>query len=448
MIKKTFKIAISIFLYTLLVFPSSTVSATLSNETLNFMGINGINYYNPEGDCISNDGYAGIVSGGNNEAKIWNYFVSAGINGISNNPAAIAGIMGNLMAESGYNPFAVSRSGTYYGLYQTNSSSMIAAVNTLGNYWKSTNAPEDVNDSAIEIELDYLINDKFVSEKRFKTYVNSALNNNISNSANGAEIYAELFMVAVERAVGGTEPLTSTEAKNLSNSLGLNQYTNRGWQHTSRRRNYAAEVYNKYANTTSTPTVDIISNICYTNNSPYTSDGIPQYFQCGESWSNLMYGPGGIHGTQGTNICTSGCGPTSFAMMATALLGRNILPDEVADIAGKKGQHAYAGGWVGSSWTITQVLANHYGLQYKAINTCDINTINRYLQDGWMIHTSGEGSAPFTQGGHYIGIAGINSSGEWYVANSAGRNNANRYYSPSVVVSAGMKCGNVKAIKR
>lgn len=419
----------------------------LSESQLNYYNANGIYYYTP-GNCTSG-GYAGTISGSDNEAKIWNYFVSANINGISNNPAAIAGILGNFYQESSYNPFAVSGSGTYYGLYQTNSSSMIAAVNALGDYWRSTSAPEDVNDSAIEIELDFLINDKFAApEHRFEAYVNSSLNNNIENSAEGAKIYAELFLVAVERAVGGTEPLTSSEAKALARSLGIGSYAETGWQGTSSRSNHAAEVYEKYASSTPTKTID--TTTCRTKRSPYTGDSIPQYFQCGESWSNLMYGPGGIHGSRGTSICASGCGPTSFAMMATALLQQTILPDEVADFAGKQGQHAYDPdyGWLGSSWTITQVLAQHYGLQYKDLGTCDITTINRYLSDGWMIHTSGAGSAPFTSGGHYIGIAGLNSNGEWYIANSASRSNANGYYSPSAVVSAGMKCANVKAIKR
>lgn len=132
--------------------------------------------------------------------------------------------------------------------------------------------------------------------------------------------------------------------------------------------------------------------------------------------------------------------------MATALLSKNILPDEVADIAGKNGQHAYSeeSGWIGSSWTITQVLAKAYGLSYKNLGTCNIDTINEHLRDGWMIHTSGKGNKPFTKGGHYIGIAGLSNSGEWLIVDSA---DSNKLYSPESVVKAGMHCDNVKAIK-
>ncbi len=440
----------------------TTPVAALTKSERSTYGKNNIYWYNPDGDCVRGEdggyGYSGTISGEDNQTKIWNYFVSAGINGISNNPAAIAGILGNMNIETGgtYNPFIVSKSGTYHGLYQSNSTSMIQAVGSLGNYWGSTSVPTEINDKAIDIELDYLVNDKFASpEKRFQAYVNSALSNNISNSANGAEIYAELFMVAVERAYGGTGKLQSSEAKALAYNLNLQRYANGNWQGMDARRRKAAEIYNQYmsgstSNSNSTINLDFTNNITYNtcrtgNNSPYTGIGIPQYFQCGESWSNLMYGDEGIKGSEGATICASGCGPTSFAMMATVLLGRNILPDETANIAGLKGQHVYG---VGSSWTITKVLADYYGLQYKALNTCDISTINQYLNDGWMIHTSGAGRAPFTQGGHYIGITSVNSNGEWYIANSAGRNNANGYYSPTAVISAGMKCSNVKAIKR
>jgi len=638
LVRQKLKISIYVILTCILALLIVVPTSAVTDVTLNDLYYYGSYYYNPEGGCIDGSGsIAGTVSGDDNESKIWNYFVTANIEGISTNPAAIAGILGNLKAESGFNPY--NTNGTYYGIYQTNSSGMIAAVNALGgNYWahgETNNAPVEINDKAIGIELDWLVNDKFAApEKRFGAYIKSVLDNNISNSANGAKIYAELFMVAVERCIGGNEPLVYQEAKNLTYTLGIGRYANSGWQGTTKRSDYAAEIYEKYASANAIPTtgtggntsgntpssnsandgsnitiigdsitvastdalqkillgVDIHAKVgrqfaktyddsgtenlekiisdnglrdtlvfalgtndsnlkesqvqevldlvkadgnhkiifvtnynandknayaqnnallsttasknsnvtlvdwagavsanpskylnsdgihptaegqelfatlirdainsanstpsaidyCNTGggNSPYTGTGIPQYFQCDNQWGGLMFGSGGIHGSSGSSICDSGCGPTSFAMMATALLGKNILPSETADVAGKANMHV-AG--AGSSWEITKVLANHYGLQYKDLGTCNVDTISQYLRDGWMIHTSGKGSAPFTSGGHYIGIAGINSNGEWYIANSAGHNNANKYYSPNAVVNAGMACGNVKAIKK
>lgn len=636
-LKITLSVICSFILALLIVIPTSAVT----DITLNDLYYYGSYYYNPEGGCIDGSGsIAGTVSGDDNESKIWNYFVTANIEGISTNPAAIAGIMGNIQAESGFNPY--NKYNSYYGLYQTNSSGMIAAVNSeAGDYWKhgeAITAPIEANDKAISVELDWLVNDKFAApEKRFGAYIQSVLDNNISNSANGAKIYAELFMVAIERCIGGSEPLTYQEAKNLTYTLGIGKYANSGWQGTSKRSNYAAEIYEKFANSTpstntgsnssSTSTntdtsssntandgqnitiigdsiteasadklreillgvdihskvgrqfakiyddsgTEILKNIIANNNlrdtlvfalgtndsnlkesqvqevldivkadgnhkivfvtnydannkntyagnnalfstianknsnvtvvdwagavsadpdkylesdgihpnaagqelfatlirdainsanstvsvinycdtgggnSAYTGTGVPQYFQCDDQWGSLMFGSGGVHGSSGSSICASGCGPTSFAMMATALLGKNILPSETADVAGRAGMYVPG---AGSSWEITKTLARYYGLQYEDLGTCDVNVISQYLRDGWMIHTSGKGSAPFTSGGHYIGIAGINSNGEWYIANSASHNNASKYYSPSAVVNAGMACSNVKAIKK
>ncbi len=195
---------------------------------------------------------------------------------------------------------------------------------------------------------------------------------------------------------------------------------------------------------------------CSYSTSPYTGD-FPQYYQSDSRWGNLMYGPDGIHGKTGTSISESGCGPTSFAMLATALLGREILPSDTADVAGKAGQHAKDsnGNWAGSSWSITKVLAEHYGLQYKNITVRDIgdtvNVINEALNDGWMIHTSGTGAAPFSTGGHYIGIYGRSEDGKWLIADSTRR--GNKAYDPTAVVNgifkrSGMSSYNIKGIKR
>ena len=64
---------------------------------------NNISFYDPT-DCLSsgNGGRgASVLSGNTIEEKIWNYFVQAGIPGVSDDAAVIAGIMGNFYAESG-----------------------------------------------------------------------------------------------------------------------------------------------------------------------------------------------------------------------------------------------------------------------------------------------------------------------------------------------------------
>ncbi len=177
-----------------------------------------------------------------------------------------------------------------------------------------------------------------------------------------------------------------------------------------------------------------------------------EYLQCGSQWASLLYGPEGINGTDGGSVCEYGCAPLSFAMMATALLGREISPAEVVDISGKGKQHCNIdGGWCGSYWTITEYLAKAYNLQFTRIKARNkdeaVQQINKYLNQGWMIHVSGESASntwPFTSGGHYIGIGRITEDGKWYVLDSY---HGSRVYDPYTVVDAGMRLENIKAIK-
>lgn len=165
------------------------------------------------------------------------------------------------------------------------------------------------------------------------------------------------------------------------------------------------------------------------------------YNQCDPRWADAPFGS--------STVCAGGCGPASFAMMATEMLGREILPDETAKIAGDGGMYVPG---AGSSWDITRYLADYYGFQYEDINVSSTqeaeSTITQYLKDGWMIHTSGAGSVPFTSGGHYIGIRGITSDGKWLIADSGhSKDYSEQEWDPSSVVSAGMTISNLRAIK-
>lgn len=211
----------------------------------------------------------------------------------------------------------------------------------------------------------------------------------------------------------------------------------------------------------SAPSIDLTNevNVCMYPSidgiSDYDGSGFPYYNQFDPKWAGIDWGGGNGSCGSGPHVNTigkSGCGPSSFAMMATALTGKAITPDMTAKIAGEEGCHVSSG----SSWKITQVLAAQYGLQYKdlAASSRDdaIQKINQALDDGWMIHTSGKGSNPFTSGGHYIGIRGLTSDGKWLIADSNGtngrENTLNRAFDPGAVINAGMNISNIKAIKK
>lgn len=169
--------------------------------------------------------------------KIWNFFVKANIPGVSDNIAVIAGIMGNLQQESNFNPFIVSNSG-YIGLVQWGGGRKSALQSLmsqagLDSYWRSSNAPADAIEKAIEIELNFAI-----QEGQFQSFASKLNNVDNTTGEEGAESYSDLFLVIVEGAYNGTSTLIDSYAQSLTSRS--------TWQQADRRRQYAKAIYQNY----------------------------------------------------------------------------------------------------------------------------------------------------------------------------------------------------------
>ena len=234
------RIAVIITAFLMLIFPTNTVFA-LSSSTLDRFAENNILFYDPGGGCNSVGGVNGIVTilpGSTAGEKIWNWFASAGIAGVSDNAAVISGIMGNLITESSLNPFVVSSLG-YYGLYQAGGGRATSLQNAfasagLSSLWRSS--PSSVTneqfDTAIDVTLTHLTT---ADDGSFRTFV-SRLG---AVDANTPEAYSDMFLVTVERAVGGNSPILDSGAK---------RYSNGGdYQGSAGRRTNAVNVFNTYS---------------------------------------------------------------------------------------------------------------------------------------------------------------------------------------------------------
>ena len=223
----------------------------------------------PSGDCS-----AGLLAGDTNVEKIWNYFVQANIDGVSNNAATIAGIIGNLMQESGANPFSPG------GLYGDKSNALqtnVAAAG-LGQYWGSSNAPQDAIDRALTIELDYLTqeNERFLGTGWAESWGFLKSLNTVDN--NTPEAYSDLFEVTVEGAVTGNtiSPYTNESnyiedsgARHIGNTIfGGNPGGGSYYQEAGTRRKYARQVYDQYA---STANASAAASAAATNNASLTA---------------------------------------------------------------------------------------------------------------------------------------------------------------------------------
>ncbi len=161
----------------------------------------------------------------------------------------------------------------------------------------------------------------------------------------------------------------------------------------------------------------------------------PEYYQGGQSWSGVPY--------DGGNIGDSGCGPSSMAMIATAVAGVDIFPNDVVDITGPHGNYVYTSG--SGMTALDKVVGEKYGFEvidvgYSSLSDA-IQKMRQYLEDGYMLHFSGAGGAPFTGGGHYVGAFAINGD----MVKVADSNLGNKDYNINDLVYAGLHGGSFSA---
>jgi hypothetical protein len=126
------------------------------------------------------------------------------------------------------------------------------------------------------------------------------------------------------------------------------------------------------------------------------------YSQEDPRWAKLLYSN---HRDPKQTIGTSACGPTSFAMAASSLLGLAILPPEMAFWAI---EHGYRTKDNGTDWGFFAAAAKAKGLVCK--QTASLYEVKAALASGALVIAS-MGPGHVTGGGHYILLVGID--GKW-----------------------------------
>ena len=122
-----------------------------------------------------------------------------------------------------------------------------------------------------------------------------------------------------------------------------------------------------------------------------------QYYQ--GDYANIPYGT--------SNLAKCGCGPTSFAMIASTLSGKSITPADAVAWCGNK----YYVGNSGTSWSYYEAAVKHFKLGVTVKQTANINDAITALKNGKYVISS-QGPGLFTKGGHFIVLAGIDSNGK------------------------------------
>ena len=125
--------------------------------------------------------------------------------------------------------------------------------------------------------------------------------------------------------------------------------------------------------------------------------GLTYYNQTDSRWRYHQYSS---IGDSSQTIGTSGCGPTSVAMVVTAIKG-TITPPEMGDLFV---QYGYRSANNGTYWSAFRWVADVFDIGYQECSSLD-TAVDLVRNNNYVICSVGNGL--FTTGGHFIVIVGI-----------------------------------------
>ena len=125
--------------------------------------------------------------------------------------------------------------------------------------------------------------------------------------------------------------------------------------------------------------------------------GLTYYSQIDSRWSNKMYSS---TGNASQTIGTSGCGPTSAAMIVTATKG-TITPDVMADLFV---QYGYRSANNGTYLSAFRFVADTFNIEYQETYKLD-DAVSLLRDNNYLVVSVNNGL--FTTGGHLMCIVGI-----------------------------------------
>lgn len=157
---------------------------------------------------------------------------------------------------------------------------------------------------------------------------------------------------------------------------------------------------------------------------PSGSANLPYFNQADKRWGAYSYGS--------SSIKTSGCGPTSLAMVVAGLKGRvDINPKSVSDWSYQNGHRAEGSG---SYWSLMTAGGRNYGLSVEAVSRKNPSKIVKALSDGYPVIVS-MGRGHFTNGGHFIVLRGITNDGKILVHDSASVTRSNKTWDLGIIMN-------------
>lgn len=156
---------------------------------------------------------------------------------------------------------------------------------------------------------------------------------------------------------------------------------------------------------------------------------VPLLKQWDERWADYSYGP--------SNIATSGCGPTSFAMIAR-FYGIDIWPPDAADFSYENGYYPTADG---TSWGFFAAAGEHFNA--PMFQTSEPSAVYEALKEGKPC-IGAHGAGEFTQNGHFIVYAYITTDDQVMI-NDPNRDETCKLYDWDFIVQDNANSGGFVA---
>ena len=131
------------------------------------------------------------------------------------------------------------------------------------------------------------------------------------------------------------------------------------------------------------------------------------YLQYQGEWATKMYGH--------SSYASSGCGPTSLAMVVATFCDPTVTPDKVGELLIKKGYRTANQGTAHGYVIACQSDFGYYAEKYDCGEAGIKEKVDNCLRTGGAVVWS-SGSQPFTSQGHCMAMRGITSDGKWLLA--------------------------------
>lgn len=313
-----------------------------------------------------------MPSGSENEGIAFFYLASKGL---SNEQSA--GVVGNMIAESGVNPRRVQSTPTPegdrdtpptgsrgYGLVQWTPGTKILPDA------EAMNKPPGDMQFQLDLLWEQLEGRSAIPEKSAGDHLKS------QTTVDGA---ARSFMTRYER------PANQSEGKQAE------------------RARLAEGVFYRYAGQIPTNNFSN-SGSCTASGGGQTLGDFVLYNQYDPQWADKPYGS--------STIAISGCGPSSVAMVVATLVDRNVNPETIAT----RFSNLYVPD-EGSSWALMTEGPEAYGLSSTDIGT-NMSAATEALREGKYVIATGQGVKPFITSGHILVLRGISDSGKILIGDS------------------------------